>query len=116
MGNILGSRAKWMDEGEKSTKYFLHLENRHYTNKTIPKMIKEESIEITDQKNIILEIFWKSTRLMKRFFYLNLNEHMSYVIIDKLTDRRKKNLEGEISLKAVTMILKNMSNNKKPWN
>ena len=51
---------------------------------------------------------------MKRFFYLNLNEHMSYVIIDKLTDRRKKNLEGEISLKAVTMILKNMSNNKSP--
>ena len=41
---------------------------------------------------------------------------MSYVITDKLTDRRKKNLEGEISLKAVTMILKNMSNNKKPWN
>ena len=57
MGNILGSRAKWLDEGEKSTKYFLNLENRHYTNKTIPKMIKEESIEITDQKNIILEIF-----------------------------------------------------------
>ena len=57
MGNILGSRAKWMDEGEKSTKYFLNLENRHYTNKTILKMIKEESIEITDQKNIILEIF-----------------------------------------------------------
>ena len=39
---------------------------------------------------------------------------MSYVIMDKLTDRRKKNLEGEISLKAVTMILKNMSNNKSP--
>mgnify|MGYP003691527313 CR=1 FL=1 len=68
-GNIIRSRAKWMDEGEKPTKYFLNLENRHYTNKTIPKLIKEESIEITDQKNILLEIekfYSPSTRLMKR--------------------------------------------------
>ena len=35
------SRAKWMDEGENPTNYFLNFENRHYTNKTIPKIIKK---------------------------------------------------------------------------
>ena len=39
---------------------------------------------------------------------------MSDVVNDKLTNTRKKNLEGEISLEEVTIILKNMSNNKGP--
>mgnify|MGYP003686621365 CR=1 FL=1 len=39
---------------------------------------------------------------------------MSDVVNDKLTDTRKKNLEGEISLEEVTIILKDMSNNKGP--
>ena len=39
---------------------------------------------------------------------------MSDVVTDKLADTRKKNLEGEISLEEVTIILKNMSNNKTP--
>ena len=114
MGNIIRSRAKWMDEWEKPTKYFLNLEKRHYKNKTIPKMIKEETIEITDQKNILLEIekFYSTFyNANEEIFYLNLNEHMSDVVTDKLTDTRKKNLEGEISLEEVTIILKNMSNN-----
>ena len=30
-GVILRSKAKWYEEGEKSTKYFLHLEKMNYT-------------------------------------------------------------------------------------
>lgn len=52
------SRAKWADEGEKPTNYFLNLDNRHYTNKIIPKLIIEEENlkEITNQKEILKEI------------------------------------------------------------
>ena len=71
-----------MDEGENPTKYFLYLENRYYTYKTIPKLIKEESIEITDQKNILLEIekFYSTLystlyKANEETFDLNLNEH-----------------------------------------
>ena len=104
MGNIIRSRAKWMDEGEKPTKYFLNLENRHYTNKTIPKLIKEESIEITDQKNILLEIEKFYSTLYKaneETFDLNLNELtqscLMYSLINFLIHKLRKNLEGEIS-------------------
>ena len=75
MGNIIRSRAKWMDEGEKHTKYFLNLENKNYTNKTFPKLIKEESIDITDQKYILLEIkkFYSTLyKANKMTFDLNL--------------------------------------------
>lgn len=49
---MVRSRAKWVDEEEKPTNYFLNLENRHYTNKIIPKLIKEEENlkEITNQR------------------------------------------------------------------
>lgn len=52
IGSMVRSRAKWVDEEEKPTNYFLNLENRHYTNKIIPKLIKEEENlkEITNQR------------------------------------------------------------------
>ena len=57
IGSIVRSRAKWTEEGEKPTNYFLNLENRHYTNKIIPKLIKEENQEeIVNQIAILNEI------------------------------------------------------------
>ena len=49
------SKANWITRGKKSTKYFLNLEKRHYTNKLIPKLVLEDATEITDQKDIIRE-------------------------------------------------------------
>ena len=37
-GIAIRSKANWITRGEKSTKYFLNLEKRHYTNKLIPKL------------------------------------------------------------------------------
>lgn len=37
MGNLIRSRAKWINEGEKPTSYFLNLENKNFTNNVIPK-------------------------------------------------------------------------------
>ena len=52
IGSIVRSRAKWTEEGEKPTNYFLNLENRHYTNKIILKLIKDENQEeIVNQKS-----------------------------------------------------------------
>ena len=36
-GNMIKSKARWVEEGEKPTKYFCHLESRNYLNKTIKK-------------------------------------------------------------------------------
>ena len=39
-GIILRSKAKWSEEGEKSTKYFINLEKRNYNQKCIKKLIR----------------------------------------------------------------------------
>ena len=41
-GIVLKSKARWVEDGEKPTKYFCTLESRNYTNKTI------QNIELTD--------------------------------------------------------------------
>lgn len=55
---VVRSKAKWTDEGEERTCYFLNLENKLYTNKIIPKLLIEEEdlIEIRNQKGILNEI------------------------------------------------------------
>ena len=41
-GIIMRSKAKWTEEGEKNTSYFLNLEKRNYETKHIQKLIVSE--------------------------------------------------------------------------
>lgn len=61
---MVRSWANWADEEEKPTKYFLNLENWHYANKIIARLIKQEDNlkDITNQREIRNEIesFYKN--------------------------------------------------------
>ena len=46
-GAILRSKAKWIEEGEQNTKYFLNLEKRNYNSTYIKKLIDKDNKEIT---------------------------------------------------------------------
>ena len=41
-GLILRSRVKWIEEGEKPSKYFCSLEKRNYINKTVTKLVNSK--------------------------------------------------------------------------
>ena len=45
----LRCKAKWIDEGEKVTKYFCNLENRYFISKCMPNLIIDNDTIITDQ-------------------------------------------------------------------
>ena len=55
-GKLVRSRAQWVDEGEKPTKYFCGLESKNYTSKIIPKVEKDNGEIVTDQKEILKEV------------------------------------------------------------
>ena len=87
IGSIVRSRAKWTEEGEKPTNYFLNLENRHYTNKIIPKLIKDENQEeIVNQKAILNEI----EQFYRKLYDAN-DEHNDYNLNEILIDPMIKN-------------------------
>ena len=51
-GNMIRAKARWLNDGEKCTKYFCNLEKRHFVDKTI-KLIVEDQKEVTDIKEIL---------------------------------------------------------------
>ena len=49
---IKGSRAKWYEEGEKNTEYFLNLEKRNYINKNMSEIFDNNNVLQTDNSKI----------------------------------------------------------------
>ena len=54
-GMLIGSRARWIGEGEKVSKYFRNLEKRHYTSKIIRKIEKQDGTIVAEQDDIVKE-------------------------------------------------------------
>ena len=118
-GAQIRSRAKWTEQGEKSTKYFLSLEKEIISKNTIKKLKKNDGTYTNTDSDIIEEGF---------SFYKNLygkentseNEIMDYLDdsnnIKKLNDKKRESLEGKITEKECIKALKSMKKNKSPGN
>lgn len=63
-GLCIRSRAKWVEEGEKPSKYFINLESRNYTCK-IPMVEREDGSRTCSQVEIVYKkkiLFMKNCR------------------------------------------------------
>jgi hypothetical protein len=52
-GLIIRSKAKWYEEGEKCTKYFMNLEKRNVNRKIITNLVDNEGKKVTSDDDII---------------------------------------------------------------
>jgi hypothetical protein len=118
-GVILRSKARWYEEGEKGTKYFLNLENRNQSKKCVNKLMKEDGTYTTDLKEI-LEIekdFYKklytSRKEELRVDYSNLFDNLDLI---SLSEEEKEGKEGTLKLFECEKALSEMKNNKSPGN
>ena len=116
-GSLIRSRSKWIDEGEKPTKYFCNLETRNYVSKIIPRLTLDDGSDVTTQTEILTEV----ERFYKSLYQKNKDEIIDYDLntvinanIDKLSNSDRDSLEGKITLDEAAITLKNMSNNKSP--
>ena len=55
-GQQLRNKMQWLSEGEKPTRYFCNLENKHFIEKTIKKLQLSDGRFITDQKEVLSNI------------------------------------------------------------
>lgn len=121
-GSIIRSRAKWYEEGEKNTRYFLNLEKRHKSKSTIRKLIidEESEMESINQKHILknIEGFYESLYSSK--IDTHDDDTLNYFIknpnIPKLTEDLKHSCEGLISFEEGKEILDTFETNKTPGN
>ena len=115
-GVKIRSRARWVEDGEKVSKYFCNLENRNFISKMMPNLVKEDGSLTVDQTDIINEtkLFYENLYSYKEVDEVDLDDILNFEDIPKLNENQKLDLEGKITLSEALHALKNMANNKSP--
>ena len=110
-GVILRAKARWVEQSEKSTKYFFQLEKTRSKNKVMSKVETENGI-ITDPKKILQA---------QSSFYKNLyttdpkvNFTFDVEIPNKISEEDKRLMGQPITVEELGQILKSMPNEKTP--
>ena len=116
-GAKIRSRAKWVEEGEKSSKYFYNPERKNYSNNNIKQLKKENGSHTTNNKEILNEQYKFYNKLYEKDSiseesiknYLNPIENLNI-----LNEEEMCTLEGEISEKECEIAIKSIKLNKSP--
>ena len=122
-GAIFRSKVRWIEKGEKPTKYFFNLEKRNYDKKIISQLYNGEEQLLSDFKKINKEIknhfsqFYKTNfdpgeekEMLRKFqsFVGNLN-------LTHLEEHENLELEAEINIEEeVQSAVNSFQNNKTP--
>jgi hypothetical protein len=101
-GIITRAKARWHLEGEKNSKYFCNLENRHYQEKAISQLIDSDRCELNEIKNILKEQKAYYENLYKSKYSNITRENLDLffaedVTVQILTNDQTMDLESEIS-------------------
>ena len=109
-GHMIRSRANWLVEGEKPSKYFCTLEKHLYTEKTIGKLVTDDGKIIHDQNKILEEVklfyqnLFKSRNCSESDPHLKNLESLSGV--HKLSPNDAESLEGVLTVDEISSSLK----------
>ena len=112
-GTIIRSRARWVEEGEKNSKYFLNLEKRNRTSNAIFKIQNTKGELLVENKLILKEIkgFYKTLYTSSE---CDPGEFFHGLPNRKLDDEEALYCEGSLTLEECTNAIKSMQNDKSP--
>ena len=116
-GFFVRSCPKWIDNGEKVTRYFCNLEKQHNSTKSISFIEKQNGETIRYQEEILNE-----TKLFYENLYkeqdkrddFSISDFLLNCTVNKLDYVESKSIEGLLNYQEVTLTLKQMSNDKSP--
>lgn len=113
-GVLLRSRARWLADGEKISKYFCNLERRHYVSKNMAKLVNQNGNVLTSIKDLTEEVKGFYETLYKKREVVDCEISDLVTDLPQLNEEEANNLEGEITLYEASQALKNMKNFKSP--
>ena len=106
--SILKSKANWIENGEKCSKYFCNLETKRYTEKLLTKT---EDI-MSEQKHFYENLYSKKEHLSHRKTNIFLDDDNPY--FTKISDEDKTLCDAELTLADCLNYLKQLKNEKSP--
>ena len=114
---IFRSKCRWVEKGERPTKYFFNLEKRNYNRKTITELHTDDN-EIVKEEDKILETIEKFYEDLYRskitVSQVNFDEFIKDVEIPTLDNDEKNELEGLFTLEGGKKVLETFEDNKSP--
>ena len=120
-GLITRSRVRWVEEGEKSTKYFSNLENRGWQKKNISRLKNTESNMITNPAEVLKELqtFYTNLYTSQDDVHDTVNGNVSESFFDninipQLSEDQKQSLHSPLTKQELFNIVKSMNMNKTP--
>ena len=111
------SKCRWIENGEKATKYFFNLEKRNYNRKTVFELESDDGVTITDEKEILLAIetfyenLYSSDITDSQCDFLNFSANVN---IPKLSEDERDEMEGALGYDESEKIIRSFEKEKSP--
>ena len=116
--HIKGSKARYVEEGERCTRYFFNLENKRKQDITMHEIKKEDGTIATSTEEIAKETKNFYEKLYKGKSESGVSEGMQNIFLSKLdkklTPKRAQMLEGDITEAETKSVIFEMEKNKSP--
>ncbi|KAJ8028516.1 hypothetical protein HOLleu_30774 [Holothuria leucospilota] len=114
-GALIRSKVKWIEEGEKSTKFFFNLEKSRQKKKVMRQILKDNGELITDQKSIMKEqvSFYRSLYRKEGVTTENISLLTMY-ISKKLSPSERDSCDQSITEEELLQAVKAMESSKSP--
>ena len=117
-GAIFRSKARWVEYGEKPTKYFFNMEKKSYNKKVISELKRSDGKTVVNEQEIMTAI----QTFYENLYSSDIDHHSNNVFYDfgrnlqfaKLSDEEMLDLDGEITLEECETILNTFKNGKSP--
>ena len=111
------AKCRWVEQGERPTKYFFNLEKRNYNKKNIRELRQEDESTTTNDKQILYQIeayFRDLYTSGKTFSQDEYDEFIQHLQIPKLSDEDRDNLEGPLCYEECKNVLESLQKDKSP--
>lgn len=114
-GIIIRSRAEWLEECERPSRYFFHLQRIKAQRCHISSVYDSTGIEVSSQEEIEkAHIDFYTQLFSEEPIDAALQEDLLSSLSRKLTFDQASSCEGEITLDELTLAMKNINRNKSP--
>lgn len=115
-GIIVRSRARWVEYGEKNSKYFLGLEQRNRMTTNIYELYLDSNCLVTSQDEILKVIKTFYSKLYSKVSDIDSSNFFKFLNIPHtvLTDEQMLACEGHLTIDECSKALASMALNKSP--
>ena len=114
-GIIIRSKAEWLEEGERPSRYFFNLQKMKAQRSHISSVYDSNSIEVFSQEDIEkAHVDFYTQLFSEEPIDTDFQNDLLSSLSRKLTPDQASSCEGEMTLEELTSAIKNMNRNKSP--